>query len=183
MRFNTLKTTMIKAVLAVTVLLLGTGVMWAQTVGLTATSQNAALPDGNIVPMWGLVCGTDATAAAGSATAAPTGGATCAAANPAANPPATTAPWSPVLITVPYASTGTSLSIALGEQSSRSGCHIVGDCGSIGGRLGCRGAAYYDARSGPQHPARHHVADCGVRSTIHPADASGARAIVRHGSF
>jgi len=140
---------MIKAVLAVTVLLLGTGVMWAQTVGLTASSQNAALPDGNIVPMWGLVCGTDATAAAGSATAAPTGGATCAAANPAANPPATTAPWSPVLITVPYASTGTSLSIALGNSLPAPVATSLVIVGQLGGGLGV--VAQRTTMPGPDH--------------------------------
>src|SRR5215470_11207844 len=86
--FKTLKT----AVLAVSVLLLGASVSFAQvTVGLTAAPTNAILPDGNSVPMWGYAC------AAGSAN--------CAALN--------TAPlggWSPVVITVP---TGQGLTINL----------------------------------------------------------------------
>jgi hypothetical protein len=149
MRFNTPKTTMIKAVFAVTVLLLGTGVMWAQTVGLTATSQNAALPDGNLVPMWGLVCGTDATAATTSATAAPTGGATCVAANSAANPPAITAPWSPVVVTVPYLSTGTNLTIALGNSLPATVPTSLVIVGQLGGGLGV--VAQRTAAPSPDH--------------------------------
>ena len=96
MRSNCLKTTTKTAVFAVTVLMLGMGVSFAQSVGLTAIPQNILLPDGNNVPMWGLVCGTSTTAVPPSAAAPPTGGATCATSNPNAG-----ANWSPVVITVP----------------------------------------------------------------------------------
>jgi hypothetical protein len=85
MRSNYLKATMKTAVLAVTVLLLGAGVSFAQTVYLTAGSAPAALPDGQQVPMWGYTCSTPAVLPA-----------TCAASNLNAG-----TNWSPVLITVP----------------------------------------------------------------------------------
>ena len=96
MRPNYLEATVKATVLAAGVLLLGVSASFAQSVGLTATSQTALLPDGNSVPMWGLVCGNDTTVSPPAATAAPTGGATCAASNPNAG-----ANWSPVVITVP----------------------------------------------------------------------------------
>src|SRR6266550_2011534 len=85
MRSNTLKVTLTKAVLAVSVLLLGVGVAFAQSVSLTAAPGNASLPDGNVVPMWGYTCSAAAVVPA-----------TCAASNPAAG-----TNWSPVVITVP----------------------------------------------------------------------------------
>ena len=86
--FKTLKT----AVLAVSVLLLGASVSFAQvTVGLTAGPTNAILPDGNTVPMWGYSCAAGSTNCA-ALNASPLGG------------------WSPVVITVP---TGQSLTINL----------------------------------------------------------------------
>src|SRR5260221_2406707 len=91
MRFNQLKSTLNKAVLAVTILLLGASASFAQTVNLTAGSSNAVLPDGQLVPMWGYTCSAAAVAPA-----------TCAALNPNA---AVATPWSPVLITVPSGST------------------------------------------------------------------------------
>jgi hypothetical protein len=96
MRPNYLEATVKATVLAAGVLILGVSASFAQSVGLTATSQTALLPDGNSVPMWGLVCGNDTTVSPPAATAAPTGGATCAASNPNAG-----ANWSPVVITVP----------------------------------------------------------------------------------
>jgi hypothetical protein len=77
----------------------------AQTVSLTAAPTTAAMPDGQKVPMWGYSCGTGA--------AAPSGGASCAALNPNAG-----ANWSPVIITVPYSSSGTSLTINLTNSLS-----------------------------------------------------------------
>ena len=57
MRSNYLKATMKTAVLAVMILLLGASSALAQTaVSLTAMPQHATLPDGQIVPMWGLRC-------------------------------------------------------------------------------------------------------------------------------
>src|SRR6266478_352323 len=91
MRSNTLKATLTKAVLAVTVLLLGAGVTFAQSVSLTAAPANATLPDGNVVPMWGYTCGTGTAAAIAPASCAPS--------NPAAGTTGTI--WSPVVITVP----------------------------------------------------------------------------------
>src|SRR5579864_7080844 len=105
MRPNTFKSALIKSGLAASVLLLVSGASYAQTVNLTAAPATSYLPDGSAVPMWGYSCGA---AVSGSTT-------TCAALNP--NAPAATATtlagWSPVVITVPYVSTGTSLTINL----------------------------------------------------------------------
>jgi len=84
-----------------------------QTINLSAAPTTVTLPDGTVVPMWGYFCGTAATGAT----------ATCAAlnpysvGNPAATPPVP-ATWSPVVITVPYVSTGTSLTINLTNNLS-----------------------------------------------------------------
>ena len=72
----------------------------ANQINLTAAPATITLPDGNAVPMWGYSCGT-AT------------GATCAALNKNAG-----ANWSPVVITVPYSATGTSLTINLTNSLS-----------------------------------------------------------------
>ena len=108
MRFNYLKATLKTAVITATVLLLGVGLAVAQ-INLTAAPTTLTLPDGSTVPMWGYSCG----AAVSGATA------TCAALNPNA-PAATTTPagWSPVVVTVPYVSTGTSLTINLTNSLS-----------------------------------------------------------------
>ncbi|GAB3626132.1 hypothetical protein PTE30175_00870 [Pandoraea terrae] len=73
-----------KAGIAASMLVLATGAAFAQTVSLTAKSANAALPDGQLVPMWGYSCGAAASA-------------TCTALNPSA---AALGNWSPVVITV-----------------------------------------------------------------------------------
>ncbi|KFX29753.1 Ig-like domain-containing protein [Ralstonia solanacearum] len=73
-----------KAGLVASILVAASGMSYAQTVNLTAAAANAALPDGQPVPMWGYACG------------AVTAPASCAAANPNAG-----AGWSPVVITVP----------------------------------------------------------------------------------
>ena len=85
MRSNYLKATLKTAALAVTVLLLGAGVSFAQTVNLTAGSTSITLPDGQNVSMWGYTC-----------TSTPVAPATCTASNPNAG-----TGWSPVVITVP----------------------------------------------------------------------------------
>jgi hypothetical protein len=86
--FKTLKT----AVLAISVLLLGASVSFAQvTVGLTAAPTTAILPDGNTVQMWGYTCAAGSTNCAALNTT-PLGG------------------WSPVVITVP---TGQGLTVNL----------------------------------------------------------------------
>src|SRR5215469_18962188 len=105
MRINSLKATIKTAVLGAAVLLLGAGVAGAQQqINLTAQPTNAVMPDGSTVPMWGYSCGAVVTT-----NTAPS--ATCAALNPNAGTATiggTSVPgWSPVVITVPYVSTGT----------------------------------------------------------------------------
>jgi len=103
MRFNTLKSVLIKSGLAASVLLLASGAAFAQSVSLTAAATTTTLPDGSTVPMWGYSCSAAAIAPA-----------TCALLNPAAAATITTpAHWSPVVITVPYVPTGTTLTISL----------------------------------------------------------------------
>jgi hypothetical protein len=87
---KTLKT----AVVTVTFLLLGACWAVAQQVNLTAGPAALTMPDGNTVQMWGYACDDAGT------------GATCANLNSAGG-------WSPIVITVPYVSGGTSLSIQL----------------------------------------------------------------------
>ena len=100
MRSNYLKT-LKTAVLAISVLLLGVSVSFAQQqINLAAGPANATLPDGSLVPMWGYSCG----AAVSNSTA------TCAALNLHAN-----GAWSPVVITVP---TGQDLQINLTNNLS-----------------------------------------------------------------
>src|SRR5258705_10639260 len=94
MRSNYLKT-LKTAVLAISVLLLGASVSFAQqAVNLTAGGANLILPDGSSVPMWGYTCGAVVSGST----------ATCAKSNP------TAVGWSPVVITVP---TGQDLQINL----------------------------------------------------------------------
>jgi len=83
-------------------------------VNLTAAPTSTTMPDGTVVPMWGYFCGMAATGATS----------TCAALNPASvgNPtavPPVPGTWSPVIITVPVATTGaTSLTINLTNNLS-----------------------------------------------------------------
>ena len=86
---------LVKAGLAVSLLLVASGESLAQTVNLTAQAATAAMPDGQVVPMWGYKCGT-AT------------GATCVASNANAG-----TGWSPVIIRVPYVGAATTLTINL----------------------------------------------------------------------
>jgi hypothetical protein len=81
MRSNMFKAALIKSGLAASVLLLAAGTASAQsTVNLTAAPQTVTMPDGTIVPMWGLVCGTGTgVAAGGTGTLAPVNNATGAA--------------------------------------------------------------------------------------------------------
>lgn len=57
MRANILKAIQHTARAAITAILLASGVPLADTVNLTAAPTQAALPDGQIVPMWGYGCG------------------------------------------------------------------------------------------------------------------------------
>src|SRR5215472_14268895 len=100
MRLNSLKAIVKTALRGAAVLLVGAGVASAQqTINLSAGAATATLPDGTAVPMWGYTCGTPDSAST----------ATCAALNPNAG-----TGWSPVVITVPVAASGsTSLTINL----------------------------------------------------------------------
>jgi Bacterial Ig domain len=149
MRSNYLKTVK-TAVLAISVLLLGASVSFAQQqVNLTAGPANATLPDGSAVPMWGYSCGALIANPPGST-------ATCAPLN--MNAPANG--WSPVVITVP---TGQDLQInltnnlvftptATGSTPNKIPTSIV-IVGQIGGGLGKPGG-YTDS---PDHSAAQTV--------------------------
>ena len=103
MRMNDLKAILKTGVLGAAVLLLGVGVAGAQ-VNLAAAPTTVTLPDGSSVPMWGYFCVSAS-------------GATCTAMNPASTLAATPT-WSPVVITVPYTGTATSLTINLANLLS-----------------------------------------------------------------
>src|SRR5574340_602878 len=85
---------------AIGVFFLASGASLASTVTLTASPTSATLPDGQIIPMWGYVCG------------AVSANATCTAANGAAQ---SGTGWQPPLITVP---SGEALTITLSNQLS-----------------------------------------------------------------
>jgi hypothetical protein len=99
------------AILTGSALLLTAGLACAQAVvNLTALRQSTTAPDGNIIPMWGWLCGTDAAGVVtpgGTGTAAATGGATCTQTNGTPQAVGTAGPsavWQPPLIVVPYTS-------------------------------------------------------------------------------
>src|SRR5215470_20406160 len=118
MRSNYLKT-LKTAVLAISVLLLGASVSFAQQqINLTAAPVSATLPDGSAVPMWGYSCGTVVSGST----------ATC----NVLNPPAAAAKWSPVVITVP---TGQTLQINL-TNSLSFGANAIPTSLTIVGQLG-----------------------------------------------
>jgi hypothetical protein len=123
MKLNYLKSTQKIAVLVTAVLLLGAAGAYAQAVNLTAAAANAVLPDGQSVPMWGYSCGAPVANST----------ATCAALNQAA---ATAGNWSPVVITVPYLSTGTSLTISLTNNLPAPVPTSLVIVGQLGGGLG-----------------------------------------------
>src|SRR5882762_3344028 len=122
MRTNNMKVILKAALRALCILPFAAVVALGQQVNLTAGPATATLPDGSAVPMWGYTCGAVA-------------GATCAKLNPAA----AAGVWSPVVITVPYVPTGTSLTISLtnsltfGANSVPTSLVIVGQ---LGGGLG-----------------------------------------------
>src|ERR1700737_637470 len=107
---------LIKAGLAASILLTASEVSFAQSVSLTAQAATAALPDGQLVPMWGYTC-----------TGAAVAPATCAASNPNAK-----TSWSPVVITVPPGSLTINLTNSLPGTVPTS-LVIVGQ---LGGGLG-----------------------------------------------
>jgi hypothetical protein len=88
MRSNVLKATLAGLTkmggLAASILVMTSGMAFAQSVNLTVKASTTSLPDGQAVPMWGYVCGAVTTPA------------TCAASNANAG-----TGWSPVVITVP----------------------------------------------------------------------------------
>lgn len=96
---NTFTSPLIRAGLTASLLLAGRAALAQQQINLTAGPATAALPDGTAVPMWGYRCGAIVAGAT----------ATCAPLSPAAAPGI----WSPVVITVPYLASGTSLTINL----------------------------------------------------------------------
>ncbi|HTF23840.1 MAG TPA: hypothetical protein VK937_07965 [Candidatus Limnocylindria bacterium] len=104
-----------------------------QTVNLTAGPTTVTLPDGSVVPMWGYTCGTVALTGPG-----------CRPLNLAAPAATATTPagWSPVVITVPYVATGTSLTINLTNSLTFTGGGIPTSLvivGQFGGGLGTPG--------------------------------------------
>ncbi len=120
MRFRTLKAISKAAAQGAAVLLIGAGLAGAQTsVSLTAAPATANLPNGSAVPMWGYACG------------ATTGG-SCSNLNPAA----TSGVWSPVVITVPYTGSSTSLSINLTNNLPAPVPTSITIVGQLGGGLG-----------------------------------------------
>ena len=130
--------------LVIGVFLLGAGLAVAQQqVNLTAQSSTLTLPDGNIVPMWGYICGTAVSSSS----------ATCANLNPSASG------WSPVVITVPTTATG-GLSINLTNNLTFSNGNSVPTSivivGQLGGGLGTVGATCTGGATctpAPAHPA------------------------------
>jgi hypothetical protein len=113
---TTKKISLSSAILAGSALLLAAGMACAQSVvNLTALRQGTVTPDGNVIPMWGWLCGNGIAAAAGTGGtgSAATGGASCTQTNGAAQSVGTTAPsaiWQPPLIVVPYTTTATGVS-------------------------------------------------------------------------
>ena len=104
MRTHNFKATLKAAVKVASLLFFGAVAAFGQQqINLTAAPANATMPDGKAVPMWGYFCGSAVTGST----------ATCAALNPNAS-----GGWSPVVITVPYVATGTSLTINLTNNLS-----------------------------------------------------------------
>ncbi len=174
MRLNSLKAIVKTALRGAAVLLLGAGVASAQqTINLSAGPTTATLPDGNAVPMWGYSCGAVVTTAT----------ATCARLNPALTG------WSPVLITVPVATSGsTSLTISLtnnltfGANNIPTSLTIVGQLGGGLGRAarGARACHMHEPR--PLHCAIGHVADSRPYDHRHSSGPGKSRAVVLHRS-
>ncbi len=105
MRSDTLKLLLIKPGIAAGLILLASGASVAQAVNLSAGPSTTALPDGTAVPMWGFSCD------ASQPTVQPAG---CSSLNGSTS----AAVWSPVVITVPYTGTTTSLTINLTNKLS-----------------------------------------------------------------
>ncbi|HYL00400.1 MAG TPA: Ig-like domain-containing protein, partial [Steroidobacteraceae bacterium] len=114
MQSRTKKSVLIQSGLAIAALLCSAAALGQ--VNLTAGPATTTLPDGTVVPMWGYTCGAALTGST----------ATCTALNPVVQALNTTPPasytvgsaWSPVVITVPYVATGTTLTINLTNNLS-----------------------------------------------------------------
>jgi Bacterial Ig domain len=138
--------------LATSLMLLGgltalAGPAQAGTVSLIASAKTTTLPDGTVVPMWGLSCNDGVSA-----------GVTCAAANTGAG-----SNWSPVVITVDSSQT-TNLTISLQNQLSFNGNAIPTSLvivGQVGGGLGTTATT----AASPTH---------GTQQTTWPVVGSGA---------
>jgi len=116
---------LLKAGLAASALLFGSGMAMAQsTVTLDVAPTSTTLPDGQAVPMWGYACG------------AVSGGASCTAMNGA---PQSVGIWQPPLITVPAGSLTVTLvnrlEFATGTGTNRIPTSLV-IVGQLGGGLG-----------------------------------------------
>ncbi|ALL70996.1 signal peptide protein (plasmid) [Paraburkholderia caribensis MBA4] len=107
---------LVKTGVVASLLMTASAMVFAQSVTLTAKAQTTALPDGQVVPMWGYSCSAAAVAPA-----------TCAASNSGAG-----ANWSPVVITTPPGSLTINLTNSLPAQVPTS-LVIVGQ---LGGGLG-----------------------------------------------
>ena len=142
MQYNTFRSMLIRLALVASTFLLASGASFAQqVVNLTAAPATAILPDGTAVPMWGYGCGLPATGST----------ATCAALNTTAG----TGGWSPVVITVPYVATGTSLTINLTNSLSftaGTGTNTVPTSLTIVGQLGGGLGAAATSVPSPAHP-------------------------------
>ncbi|WP_175108582.1 hypothetical protein, partial [Pararobbsia alpina] len=121
---------LIKAGVAATILLTASATSFAQSVSLTAKAATIALPDGQVVPMWGYTCSA--------ATVAP---ASCAASNPGAG-----ANWSPVVITTPPGSLTINLTNSLPGAVPTSLVVV----GQLGGGLGTTATS----TPSPVHPTQ-----------------------------
>jgi hypothetical protein len=115
MRPNHSRKTMKTITLAIVTLLLIAGMSYAQNVSLTAQRSTVILPDGQVVPMWGLFCGAATNA-------------TCTALNGTAQ---TGSGWQPPLITV---TSGTNLTITLANNLPAPTSLVI--VGQLGGGLG-----------------------------------------------
>src|SRR5579863_5363711 len=120
MRLNSLKSIVKAAVLGASVLLVGAGMAYAQQqINLTAVASTITLPDGSAVPMWGYSCGAPVTGSTATCTNTKSSG------------------WSPVVITVPAATTTGGLAINLANSLPvPTSITIVGQ---LGGGLGTVG--------------------------------------------
>src|SRR5215469_18335827 len=143
MRTNNLKAILKAAVRVFSILPFAAFVaLGQQTINLTAGPATATLPDATTVPMWGYSCGTAATNPSPAATCVPL------------HPAATAGTWSPVVITVPYVSTGTSLTINLTNNLSftaGTGTNTVPTSLVIVGQLGGGLGATATSTTSPDH--------------------------------